>query len=104
MSETEKDHASGMSDSAKNDLSESAHQYEVGDIIVYQTFSGDYRRVKVTSKESNIKNGGPASTATSPGTASRRLGLRRPDRPSPERIDMSDQSERRRCGETSSST
>jgi len=31
--------------------------YEVGDIVRYETFTGDLRTVKVTAKVENIKNG-----------------------------------------------
>ncbi len=31
--------------------------YEVGDVVRYETFTGDLRTVKVTAKVENIKNG-----------------------------------------------
>lgn len=33
--------------------------YKVGSIIEYETFTGQVRRVKVTGKDSDIKNGRP---------------------------------------------
>lgn len=33
--------------------------YEVGSIVVYRTFGGGMRRVEVTAREANIKNGRP---------------------------------------------
>ena len=33
--------------------------YEVGDIVRYETFTGDLRVVQITSKHSDIKNGRP---------------------------------------------
>ncbi len=34
-------------------------EYRVGDVIIYSPFGGSRRKVKVTNREANIKNGRP---------------------------------------------
>ena len=38
--------------------------YEIGDTIVYMTFGGTFRKVVVTDKEDDIKNGRPGFGGT----------------------------------------
>ena len=43
-------------------------RYKIGDIVKYRTFMGDYRYVRVTDKEDNIKNGKPGFDGVVSGT------------------------------------